>query len=253
LEKVEEGFAGLMFGAACVAVTSPIWVPMSIADDSLQNMWCFQRYPYEQTQGYVFNLDAAEAYHTLLDDPKFERKDLIADHSDIYPGRLMPKRISLRAAAEYGDNFNNIHYTGGSLLLNTTLRLGLDANWRYLEEHHDGNRFDALNLGKMDVIFQCAQSERMLMRFGLGSNWLADSQDTNFGFNFNYAIDLFPRKPWVISTEFDLGTLGNTHLFHARATAGVLFRQTEVFAGVDYLDIGRVDVGSFIGGVRFWF
>ncbi len=113
--------------------------------------------------------------------------------------------------------------------------------------------FDALNLGKADITFEIARSERALFRFGLGTNWLADSRETNFGFNFDYAVDFFPHKPWVLSAEFDAGTLGNTHLFHARTTAGVLWRQTEAFSGFDYLDIGRVNSGSLIAGVRFWF
>jgi hypothetical protein len=243
---------GILLGIGYV-VSTPIWVPMNMLEDSLDKVWCYSPYPYEQTRGYLFNLEAAEAYHAKLLDPNLERKDLIPDQSDIYPGEIKPRYWAIRAAAEYGNNFNNLHYIGSSLLLSSSTRFGLDANWRYFEEHQDRRGFDALNLGKADITFQIAQSERAIYRIGLGTNWLADSQETNFGFNFNYAIDFFPRKPWVLSAEFDAGTLGDTHLFHVRTTAGVLWGRTEAFLGFDYLDIGRVDSGSLIGGVRLWY
>ena len=243
---------GILYGLGYV-VTAPVWAPMNMLEDSLDKVWCYPQYPYEQTRGYLFNLDAAEAYHAQLKDPSLDRKDLIPDQSDIFPAEIIPRRVAIRAAAEYGDNFDRLHYTGGSLLLCSSTRFGLDAAWRYYEERLTAGGFDALNLGKADITFQIAQSERALFRIGLGSNWLADSQEANFGFNFNYAVDFFPRKPWVLSAEFDAGTLGNTHLFHFRTTAGILWQRTEAFAGFDYLDIGRVNSGSLIGGVRFWF
>ena len=213
----------------------------------------FLALPLRADSRILFNLEAAEAYHAQLQDPNLEHKELIPDHSDIYPNCIEPKRWSLRTSAEYGDNFNGLHYAGGRLLLSSSMRLGLDAKWRYYEEHVPSDRFDALNLGTADLVFQIAQTERVQFRLGLGCNWLADSQETNFGFNFNYAIDYFPRKPWVISAEFDAGTLGNTHLFNVRTTAGVLWRGMEAYAGFDYLDIGRFNSGSLIGGIRIWF
>jgi hypothetical protein len=243
---------GILYGAGYV-VTAPLWAPMNMLEDSLDKVWCYPQFPYEQTRGYLFNLEAAEAYHAKLRDPNLDRKDLIPDQSDIYPNEIIPRRYAIRAAAEYGDSFNRLHYTGGSLFLSSSMRLGLETTWRYYEERPAAGRIDALNLGNADITFQIAQSERAIFRFGLGTNWLADRQEANFGFNFHYAVDFFPRKPWVFSGEFDAGTLGNTHLIHARTTAGVLWRRTEGFAGFDYLDIGRVNSGSLIGGVRFWF
>lgn len=226
---------------------------MKLMDDSFSRVWCFSRYPYEQTRGYFFDLEAAEAYHAQLQDPNLEHKELLPDRSDVYPECIEPKRWALRANAEYGDNFNDLHYLGGRLLLTSSLRFGLDAKWRYYEEQPQAGGFDSLHLGTTDVTFQLAQTDRIQFRIGLGSNWLSDSQATNFGFNFNYAIDYFPRKPWIVSAEFDAGTLGNTHLFNFRATTGVLWRGLDAYVGFDYLDIGRFCTGSLIGGVTIWF
>ena len=58
----------------------------------------------------------------------------------------------------------------------------------------------------------------MEFRSGIGLSWLADQQDANFGFNFTYAVDVYPARPWIVSTEIDWGWLGDTSLFHARLT-----------------------------------
>jgi hypothetical protein len=139
------------------------------------------------------------------------------------------------------------------LFLSSTTRFGLDASWRYFEERREQEGIDALNLGKADITFQIAQSERVMCRIGLGTNWLTDSHATDFGFNFNYTLDFFPCKPWVLSAELDAGTLGSTDLWHFRTTAGILWQRTETFLGFDYLDIGQVHSGSLVGGVRLWF
>ena len=64
-------------------------------------------------------------------------------------------------------------------------------------------------------MFRFAQSPRSQWRAGIGFNWLDDPIDTNFGFNFTYGFDLFPRRPWVLSTELDWGTLGEAELLRA--------------------------------------
>jgi hypothetical protein len=253
IEEAEGGiFLVALYGAGYVA-TSPLWLPMKILDDRLDKVWCFEEYPYEQTRGYLYDLEATQADHALQQDPNIERKELLAERSDLFPSIVHPRRWALRVGAEYADNFSGLHRTSGSLLLSSSMRIGIDAQWHYYEEHLQVGRFDALHLGDANLVFQIAQSERAQFRSGVGFNWLADSTIANFGFNFTYAVDLFPRKPWVFSAEFDAGTLGNTHLFHFRTTAGFLWRRIEAYTGFDYLDIGRSDSSSLVAGIRLWF
>ena len=84
-------------------------------------------------------------------------------------------------------------------------------------------------------------------------NWLNDSTATNLGFNFTYAADIYPCKPWVLSSEVDWGTLGKAELFSFRATAGVEIHHVETYAGYEYIDIGREHWNGLIAGLRFWF
>jgi len=91
------------------------------------------------------------------------------------------------------------------------------------------------------------------MRTGLGMNWLSDSVDSDFGFNFTYGGDWFPRKPWVISSTIDWGRLGHAALFHGRATIGMNYRRWEIYAGYDYYDVGGAQIDGFVTGIRFWY
>ena len=73
------------------------------------------------------------------------------------------------------------------------------------------------------------------------------------GFNFTYAADIYPRKPWVLSAAIDWGTLGQAELFRFRTTAGVVFHGVETYAGYEYTEIGRAHWNGLVAGLRFWF
>ena len=123
----------------------------------------------------------------------------------------------------------------------------------FLEEDLPGNRYDELWVGDCNLIFRFAQSPHMQWRTGLGLNWLDDPIGTDFGFNFTYGVDWFPRKPWVVSAELDWGTLGRAELFHFRTTVGAVIHGMEAYTGYEYYDVDRTQINALIGGVRLWF
>ncbi len=80
-----------------------------------------------------------------------------------------------------------------------------------------------------------------------------DRQRTDYGINFTYGVDLFPRRPWVISVDVDWGKIGRAGLLRARTTAGVLLWGLESYVGYEYLDIARMRSNNLVAGVRVWF
>ena len=136
--------------------------------------------------------------------------------------------------------------------MDTSSRAGLNASVSQLEERLPTGR-DQLWLGDVNAVLRFAQSEWAEFRTGFGVNWMADSREANFGFNFNYGADIFPYKPWVISSTIDAGTLGFAALFRFRSTVGVVVRNVEVYTGYEYLDIERTHTNSLVAGLRFWF
>jgi len=213
---------------AGAAVTSPLWGPFAITgDSSLLDSGYFPRFPYDDFQGYIQTRDVA----------------------------AKTKPWAVRLDAEYAETFNHLdNVIDGHLLIETAPRFGLAASVNHLEEKLDDGGRDRLDLGDCNLVYRFAQGEWGEFRAGLGVNWLADPRGSDeVGFNFTYAFDIYPRKPWVWSTAIDWGTLGDAELFRFRTTIGVVWHGVETYTGYEYTDIDRSRWNSLVAGLRFWF
>jgi hypothetical protein len=209
-----------------VVATAPVWAPRAILGDDNAIDGFFPRFPYE---------DDAPGY-MMIDD-----------------WTSKPRRWAGRVRSDYATDFDDLGRVGGNLLLSTTSRFGLDVEMNHFEERRLGRRYDDLWLGDANVVYRFAQSEWMLWRAGIGMNWLADPEDSDFGVNFTYGVDVFPLRPWVISSTLDWGTLGSAELFHFRATAGIVIGGIETCTGYEYYDVDRFHFSGLVAGVRIWF
>lgn len=207
-------------------VTSPFWVPPSILGDDYQPGH-FAEYPY-----------AARHAGFMMIEP-----DVWGKHWD----------WSVRATALYGTDFDDVSQVLGRVQWDGPLRFGVDTEFRQVEERLDSMAEDRLQLGDFNVVYRFAQSRRVQMRSGIGVNWMHDADDTDYGFNFTYGGDWFPDDPFVVSTDFDWGRLGDASAIHSRVTGGVVLRNLEAFVGYDYLRIGDTRLRAMLAGVRVWF
>ncbi len=234
------------------ALTAPLWIPIHLTEDDMQFDCFFQRYPYQVTHGSIlrpYDLPGGpESYEALA----AERcKGACGLGDQLLRPRV--RRWSGRFSAEYASEFHDMERMTGRLLFNTASRFGLDTEMSYLQERLPGGGQDSLWLGDGNLIFRFAQSDRSEWRIGVGLNWLDAPQKTDYGFNFTYGFDLYPRRPWIMSLDIDWGTLGHTGLFRLRTTTGVVIWGLESYIGYEYLDIGRTESNSLIAGVRLWF
>ncbi len=244
------GFFSELFGEMFFwTITSPFWGPVISLEDPYEPGGSFAKFPYA---------DCAEG--SMLFSPVFCdcRASLIGDaespvHMPDCIGHQRTKTFSGRFTAEWAEQPSDLSRIGGRLQLITASRFGLDAQIDWLREPATGPIQDELRLGDCNVVYRFAQNERAQFYTGVGFNWLDDPIDTNFGFNFTYGADFFPAKPWVLSSSFDWGKLGNAGLFRFRTTAGVMVDRVEVFAGYEYLDIGSTQINTYVTGVRLWF
>lgn len=248
------GVVAVGVGGTAVAVTSPLWVPkMIIERDSTGGF--FPGYPYGDVPGYMITNerlrepDAIPECEIAEDDPlaKYYNQDLMPPrppHTRNWAGRIR---------FDYADDFDALDRIGGHLLLSTTSRFGLDTEMNYYREALPGGFHDHLWLGDCNVVYRFAQSDRAQFRTGIGFNWLDDPVATNYGFNFTYGADFFPRKPWIFSATLDWGNLGSAELFRFRTSAGLIVHRFEIYTGYEYLDIDNSQSGSLVGGVRIWF
>jgi hypothetical protein len=216
----------LALGAIGLGVTSPWWGPHVLVNDSFKRPGYFQPYPYADGLGRM-------------------------EISPYEPANY--RWWSARVSGQWGGDLDNQQFVGGHVLVETKNRWGFDTEWNHHYENIAGGMNDELSTGDFNVLFRFAQSERIQMYTGLGVNWLDDDIGTDFGFNFTYGGDFFIHDPWVISASIDWGTLGSAHLFHGRATIGIVMHRFEVYTGYDYYDVGETNLGSWIAGVRIWF
>lgn len=219
-------------GASCnvfpvvgAVVFSPILVPHLLLADDFSEYGQFLRFPYDDRSGYIKKSGWAEG----------------------------TRPFAVRLDVEYAETFDRLQSFNGHLLVETAPRIGLAASVNHLEERLLGGGHDQLQIGDCNLVYRFAQDDWAEFRAGFGVNWLSDSCGTNLGFNFTYAADLYPKKPWVLSAVIDCGTLGDTGLFRFRTTSGIVIHGIETYAGYEYTDIGRTHWNGLIAGLRFWF
>lgn len=222
-------------GGAVIAgagVTLPFWGPPLLAGDTYSQSANFLHFPYQYDQGYML---------------------FGSFPTSAVPNWFEPYLVAARVRSEFGTDFDNFSWVGGQIILETTPRLGLDSDFRYVNEKLSPSTHDSLWVGDANLLFRFTQSPWIMMRTGLGANFLSDPRKTDVGFNFTYGGDFFPLRPWVISGELDIGTLGHTNLYHFRGTLGANWRHAEAYLGYDYLDVGPTQIAGLVAGLRLWF
>jgi hypothetical protein len=163
---------------------------------------------------------------------------------------------SARLETEYAMDLSRVHRPALALSVDSISRFGLTARWTHYLEPLPGGELDQLGIGDLNLTYRVAQGEAAEVRLGLGARLLVDDGAT-LGFNFTYAIDLFPTDPLVISVGIDLGNLGRAFYGHGRVTLGAVFGRIEPYLGYDLAWIAGPDAGALfqgpVAGVRAWF
>ena len=214
-------FAGI--GAAVVAA-SPYWVPRTVIRDE-DVFGYFQKYPYEEGGGFM-RLEGDDSYE--------------------------PWPYSLRWSGEYGYDFDSVSRIGTNLHLETTARLGFDTELNWFDDHdHQGTFASDFWQGDFNATHRFGQSQHAQWWMGLGVNWLGVAgADADYGFNFTYGADVFIGEPWILSGSLDYGL--DEDFFHGRLAIGANWNLAEVFVGYDYLNVGPVEHGTVMIGLRTW-
>lgn len=215
------------YGVAAV-ITSPWWGPHVMFDEGLDIPNYFPGHPYYcGDSGYMLTSTS--------------------NWADEYPATS-----AMRLALEYDHNLDDLQSVTGRILWEHQSRFGVDGEVRYLQEEGDFLD-DDLAIGDLNLVYRFVQSERVVMRSGVGVNWLVDENDADVGFNFTYGGDVFPVKPLVLSSEIDWGSLGDAEVFQWRGTVGAVWDHIEVYAGYRYYELEGVPLDGVIIGLRTWY
>jgi len=172
-------------------------------------------------------------------------------------GCLLPARAGKpwlgQLQIELGDGSDQVERTGVAFLLEGKHGFGVDFNWDSLTEELAAGEHDELHIGKLNFMYRLIESDRALVRAGIGVQWMGDRFDADTGVNFSIQADLFPRRPYVVSGEVDFGTIGDAETLHAAGTAGLMLGRAELYGGYDYRRIGDVEIKGPMIGLRLWY
>jgi hypothetical protein len=240
----EPSFLGFLFEAFCDGVCTVFWEG-SLGRTSV----------YSETYDHYGRLRYSRFYVVPLSDAYFARYP----YADGFDGFMMDecwvatRSWSSRVAFEYADNFDDLQRWSGKALTESSRGWGLDAQWSRYREDLGGGQRDWLDFGDVNALLRVYESERSQWRLGLGMNWLDDRAATNFGLNLTARADLYTRPPWVVSGEYDIGTIGSAVTHHGSLSLGLLVRRFELYGGYDYRRIGSASLHGPVFGVRIWF
>lgn len=216
-------------------VISPFVVPPAALGDHFEYPSTFVAYPY------------AEGWNGLLQ-IGMERPKI----NDVVPF-TWDHMMSFRMSVEEGHDYNNTNRLGVTFLVDTMTRFGIGGTVNFYEESNASPRPDRLAIGDVNLLYRFAQSERTQFRSGLGARFMNDTRQTDWGVNFVYGFDYFPKPPWTIGMQFEFGTLGNAWVYQATSRVGLVWKFSEIYAGYDYLHIGSQVLQGPMVGLRIWF
>lgn len=163
------------------------------------------------------------------------------------------RMFSFRTSIEAGSNFNGLNRFGGTFLIDSMTRFGIGGSLHYYEEKKDRFSPDQLWLGDVELLYRFAQSEDTQFRVGVGTRFLHDNLKTDWGINFIYGFEVFPKRPWTIGGQLELGTLGEASVIRATGKVGRNWKHGEFYMGYDFLRIGKVRLDGPMLGLRVWF
>ena len=229
-----------------------------------------RRHNHHDGTSIGFSIEADSDCETCDVDPPYERVEFINrtfpffphyPYDDVpgyivfEPNYIQPRvrTASGRFSAEYGDGFDDVSNIGGHLWLTTSGGFGIDTEFNHRIEDLAGGGHDNLWTGDFNFTYRFIETEHLVVRTGLGWNWLDGPLSEVNGINWTVGAEWYPCNPLVFSAEMDLGRLGSSTLFHGRVTGGVVYKRVEIFAGYDYWDVGDVAIDGVIFGAKIYF
>ncbi len=168
------------------------------------------------------------------------------------PPEAGARRGMTSLAGEYGLD-GDAERAGVNLLIDTWLRLGIDAEANWVSDVDKPTESMDFQTGDVNLLFRFAQHEQMQFRAGAGMRWLNDDWNDDYGVNLVYGVDWQPVRPLISSTVLEGGWLRGEGFSHVRTSLGVTVSHVEFLGGFDYLEVGAYQfTGPFLG-LRLWY
>ncbi len=133
--------------------------------------------------------------------------------------------------------------------LDSTFRFGAMVRVRASQAT---SRDDSGVSGLATGTYRLLQGPRALTRIGLGARWSTIGSSPGIGPAGSLAIAWFPRAPWILDIEADIGSVGARPVAAGEVGAGYMLRALELRAGFLWQS-GCPAFHGPVGGISYWF
>lgn len=135
-------------------------------------------------------------------------------------------------------------------------RLGFDTS---LDAHFTGSGTQdkplrtALVMGSTNGLIAPVLHPRLMWWIGGGINYAAQPSGVGVGPNLTSTIDVFLRRPLVMSARGDVGTVDGQPTVGGRGSIGFMLKSFELYAGYEARRLGDLLLQGPMVGARAWF
>jgi len=167
------------------------------------------------------------------------------------PGRLHTGRFAFE-----GGQSGPAQGRAGLALRVAFWRLGFDASFA---SHFTGSGTQhrplrtALVVGSTNGLIAPVLHPKLMWWIGGGVNYVAQAGGVRVGPNLTSTIDVFLRRPLVMSARGDVGISGGRPMVAGRGTIGFMLKSFELYAGYEARRLGDLLLLGPMVGVRAWF
>lgn len=147
------------------------------------------------------------------------------------------KNIVFEASFKYKYFLDDIQAYCLDANMRTSARLELSLNYNYLIERRSDGEYDEMQLGDCNLLIRFAQNEKCFFKSGLGINKLEGKYTDVYGVNFNYSVDIYPKKPIHFAFSFDVGNIGDATKVKLSGLLGFVIKNCEANLGIDFYSI----------------
>jgi hypothetical protein len=167
------------------------------------------------------------------------------------PGRLHSGQLAVE-----GGQSGPAQGRAGLALRVAFWRLGFDAS---LDAHFAGAGtrerplHTALVMGSTNGLIAPVLHPKLMWWIGGGATYATQPTGVHVGPNLTSTIDVFPRRPLVMSARGDVGVIDGAPVVAGRGSIGFMLKNFELYAGYQAKRLGDLLLQGPMVGARAWF
>jgi hypothetical protein len=173
------------------------------------------------------------------------------------PGRRKLQTGRMQLFGDVGQDTDGLKRGTLGATVDSNGLFGGDTRWTYWLEKTPEGEVDDLWVGDINLRIEAIKLPELQVAFGIGPRLLLHSEEgrniaesSSAGVNVTAAAELYPLRPFVFRTEFDVGNLGPAGFWEAQVNLGVIVQRLELYVGAARFRVAELKFDSAFAGLR---